>query len=75
MDKWEGILQQTVDTAREIHIRGVVMGECQPGNVIVQVERCIPIIHDFAQAKAWDPMDTGELIEVICQKNNPRNII
>lgn len=74
-DRWEDVLQRTVDSTKEINIRGVVMSDCRSGNVMVQTSNGTPIIHDFAQANTWDSKDNDKRIEALCQNNNPKHIV
>lgn len=74
-DRWEDVLQRTVDSAKEINISGMVMSDCRSGNVIVQTRSGAPIVYDFAKAITWDSQDNDEFIEAVCQNNNPKQIV
>lgn len=74
-ERWEDVLQMTVDGVREVNTRGVVVGDCRPGNVMVQLNTGTPIIHDFAQATTWDSKEIAEFIEVARRNNNPKYIV
>lgn len=60
VDKWECVLQKTVNAAKEISVRGVVLGDCGPGNVLVQTN-------------IGNPASDEELSLAILQTNNPRH--
>lgn len=74
-DRWEDVLQRTVDAVKEINIRDVVVGDCRPGDVIVQTNTGIPIILDFAQAATWDSKENENFIQVVRQNNNPKYVV
>lgn len=74
-DRWEDVLQRTVDSAKEINIRGVVMSDCRPSNVMVQTRSGAPIVYDFAKAITLDSQDNDEFVEAVCQSDNPKQIV
>lgn len=73
-DKLEGILQRTIDIATKVNMRGVILGDCRPGYVLVETGSATPFVHDFAQSWTWDTSDE-EFGRVVCENQNPRRIV
>lgn len=73
-DKLEGILQRTIDIATKVNMRGVILGDCRPGNVLVETGSATPFVHDFAQSWTWDTSDE-EFGLVVCENQNPRRSV
>lgn len=73
-DKWEGTLQRTIDIATKINMKGVILGDCRPGNVLVETLSGMPFIHDFAQSHTWDTNDE-DFGFVVCENQNPRRVV
>lgn len=73
--KWKNVLQRVVDTAKDINERGVVLGDCRPGNVLIRASSETPFFHDFAQATIFDPKYRKQLFEAAVQNNNPGNLV
>lgn len=53
VDRWASVLQRAVDVVTEINLRGVVLGDGRPGNVIVEMRSAAPFVHDFAQSRVF----------------------
>lgn len=73
--EWKNVLQRVVDTAKDINERGVVLGDCRPGNVLIRASSETPFFHDFAQATTFDPNHRKQLFEAVVQNNNPGNLV
>lgn len=69
--KWPAIVQSAVDIVHQINIRGVLLCDCRPGNVVVkQDDSHAPVIIDFAQCwfkdwlvKLWEDGEDGVVDE------------
>lgn len=73
--KWQNVLQRVVDTSKDINERGVVLGDCRPGNVLICASSETPFFHDFAQSTTFDPKDRKQLVESVLQNNNFGNLV
>lgn len=74
MDKWDGILQRTIDLATEINMKGVIMGDCRPSNVLIDGSGGMPFIHDFAASSTLDTNDKEFGYRVI-ETQNPKSSV
>lgn len=74
VDKWEATLQRTIDIATQVNMKGVTLGDCRSGNVLVEALSGKPFIHDFAQSNVWDTNDEDFRYSVV-QRNNPKRVV
>lgn len=80
-EELESIVRMAVDTVDAINDRGVVLEDCRPQNVIVELKTRRPFIHDLAQCgfketcayDLDDPDDKG-FQDVVYENGNPRAI-
>lgn len=73
--KCKKVLQRVVDTATYINKRGVVMGDCRLGNVLIQASSETPVFHDFAQAVTFDLKREKDRFNAALMSDNPGNLV
>lgn len=75
---WKDLLQRTLNSAKEINMRGVVWFDGRAGNVIVNTSNKAPFIHDFAQfcvLRGEDPKNDRDYGELASSFNNATGIV